>query len=149
MSELTPIVGETQKAVCTVPASVIGAMSVCGSNGIEAMVSFCTTVADGMKQTVVPSGGLFFSASPAIVPEAPVLLSMMTLRPVRCFSASAMKRAITSLPPPAGKPIRILSGLSGSAVSARAMAGPTKAAAAILRPVRRVISIFMFAPPMG
>ena len=47
-SELTPRVGDTQNAVCTVPASVIGAMSVCGSNGIDAMVSFCTTVAEGM-----------------------------------------------------------------------------------------------------
>ena len=34
-SELTPMVGDTQKAVCTVPARVIGAMSVCGSNGID------------------------------------------------------------------------------------------------------------------
>ena len=46
-SVLTPMVGDTQKAVCTVPASVIGAMSVIGSNGTEAMVSFCTMVALG------------------------------------------------------------------------------------------------------
>jgi hypothetical protein len=47
-SVLTPIVGETQNAVCTVPASVIGIRSACGSNGIDGMVSFWTTVADGM-----------------------------------------------------------------------------------------------------
>jgi hypothetical protein len=47
-SVLTPIVGETQNAVCTVPARVTGIRSVCGSNGIDGMVSFCTTVADGM-----------------------------------------------------------------------------------------------------
>ena len=87
---------------------------------------------------VVPSGGLFFSASPASVPEAPALLSMMTLRPVRCFSASAMKRAITSLPPPAGKPIRILSVLSGNAVSARAIAGEASAAPAKASAERRL-----------
>ena len=46
-SVLTPIVGETQNAVYTVPASVIGWMSVSGSNGTEAMVSFCTMLADG------------------------------------------------------------------------------------------------------
>ena len=46
-SVLTPSVGDTQKAVCTVPASVIGAMSVMGSNGTAAMVSFCTMVAEG------------------------------------------------------------------------------------------------------
>ena len=41
------MVGDTQNAVCTVPASVIGWMSVCGSNGTDSMVSFCTMVADG------------------------------------------------------------------------------------------------------
>ena len=41
------MVGDTQKAVCTVPASVIGAMSVMGSNGTEGMVSLCTMVAEG------------------------------------------------------------------------------------------------------
>ena len=42
------MVGETQNAVCTVPARVIGIRSVCGSNVIDGMVSFCTTVAEGM-----------------------------------------------------------------------------------------------------
>ena len=54
---------------------------------------------------------------------------MMTLRPVRCFIASAMTRAITSVPPPAGKPTRIFSVLSGRAVSARPMAGAASGAA--------------------
>ena len=55
-----------------------------------------------------------------MVPEAPALLSISTLRPVRCLSGSARKRAMTSVPPPAGKPTRIFSGLSGRPVCWRA-----------------------------
>jgi hypothetical protein len=47
LRSFTPMVGDTQKAVCTVPASVMGAMSTIGSNGTEGMVSLCTIVADG------------------------------------------------------------------------------------------------------
>jgi hypothetical protein len=68
---------------------------------------------------------------------------MMTFRPVRCFSASAMKRAITSDPPPAGKPTRIFKVLSGSAVSARPSAGAAKAAPPRSREVRRVMALFI------
>ncbi len=46
-SVFTPMVGDTQNAVCTVPASVIGWMSTSGSKGTDSIVSFCTIVADG------------------------------------------------------------------------------------------------------
>src|SRR5258708_1617026 len=77
-----------------------------------------------------------------MVPLAPALLSTITLRPVRCFSASATSRAITSLPPPAGNPTRIFSGLSGRAVSAvapRDRTGKAKAALASASDERRPI----------
>src|SRR5258708_10754309 len=92
----------------------------------------------------VPSGGEFFRASTAIVPDAPVLLSISMLRPVRCFRASARKRAITSLPPPAGKPTRIFSDLSGRPVGwARTVDGVATAAAAIASVERRRV-FFLF-----
>src|SRR5262249_43895355 len=55
------------------------------------------------------------------------------------FSASAMKRAITSVPPPAGKPTMILSVLSGRAVLARTIAGDAKAAPARVKAERRLV----------
>src|SRR4029077_16829499 len=73
---------------------------------------------------------------------------MMTLRPVRCFRASAMKRAITSEPPPAGKPTRIFRVLSGSAVSARAREGAAKAPPPRASVARRVIALVIFVPPV-
>ena len=101
---------------------------------------------------VVPSVGAFFRSPTAMVPEAPALLSMMTLRPVRCFSGSAIRRAITSVPPPAGKPTRIFSGLSGRPVCcARTLAasGAVSAAPVIRMEVRRPIFLVVILVSSG
>src|SRR5688500_3414105 len=97
---------------------------------------------------VVPSGAAFFRVSTAMVPDAPALLSISTLRPVRCLSGSARKRAMTSVPPPAGKPTRILSGLSGKPLccARTAASGAVTAAPARVSAERRVMLLVICVP---
>ena len=57
---------------------------------------------------VVPSGAAAFSACAASWPPAPGRFSTITGAPSASFSLSESRRAMASVPPPAGKPTRIL-----------------------------------------
>ena len=79
-------------------------------------------------KNVLPSGAAAFKACAASWPPAPGLFSTITGAPSSSFSRSASMRAIASVPPPAGKPTRILTALPDWAHAA-----PDTASAAMTR----------------
>ena len=63
-----------------------------------------TTMELELTSTVWPSGSALATWRPAIPPAAPGRFSTTTLWPSRGESLSANRRAMTSTPPPGGKP---------------------------------------------
>src|SRR5476649_364772 len=115
-----PDAGETTSSTWNVPATVSGTRSLWESNGNTAPADVVASVLDGRKATTVPSARPFFRYSPAAKPVALGLLSTAMRRPVRDCRRGTIALAMSSAPPPAVKPTRIRSALSGRLVSARA-----------------------------
>ncbi len=79
-----------------------GAMSRTGSNGNRPRCGLSTSGLIDEKPSVWPSAGALATASMAMAPPAPALLSTMTGVPSCAASRSPIARAMTSLTPPAG-----------------------------------------------
>jgi hypothetical protein len=82
--------------------------------------------------STVPLAGCLATYSAAITPPAPALFSTVTGTPHARASFCAITRAITSVPPPGGKPTTMRTGAVGSG-DAAAKEG-TAAAAVAARP---------------
>src|SRR4051812_44204016 len=77
---LTPIVGDTAKAIEKFPTFVSGVRSVAGSKGKSLLFSRDTKVVDDSSASSCPSGLLFLMISPGTAPFNPVRLSTLTRR---------------------------------------------------------------------
>jgi hypothetical protein len=99
------------------------------------------------RPTVRPSGGELATASLAMKPDAPDLVSTITFCPISGFRASARMRHSRSAVPPGGKPQKKR---TSPPILACGQAGEaTRPSAAALAAAKRVLRFILFLPKRG
>src|SRR5258705_2499906 len=91
---------DTASSIGPSPMSVMGAKSASGSYGSLACVAATVRNVDDVNSSTEPSRGALATDSLPMMPEAPALLSTMTLVSKRFASGPPIARATTSLLPP-------------------------------------------------